>query len=309
MTSANFPVDAKTLRPSPTQPRRRHDAALQRKRRFKDTVLWGACGVALLLVVTPVVWIVGDVVARAVVNWRWSLLTSTTVGQSGGLANAIVGTLVIVAGVAIIAGGVGIGSGIYLAEFATGRTATIMRGASEVLSGVPSIVLGYVGYVTLVVGLRWQFSLGAALVVLSVMVVPYIVKSTEVALHLVPTSYREGAEALGMTTGYALRRVVLKPALPGIATGLIMAMAIALGETAPLLYTAGWSDHYPTAHLTHSPIGYLTYVTFVFYNQPYASSQQLSHLAALLLVALVLVFMIVARLVVRLTQRYAPERR
>src|SRR5262249_23734328 len=111
----------------------------------------------------------------------------------------------------------------------------------------------------------------------------------------------------GMRPGYALRTIVLRPALPGIATGLIMAMAIALGETAPLLYTAGWSDHYPTAHLTHSPVGYLTYVTYVFYNQPYESSRQLSHLAALLLIALVLIFIAASRVLVKLTQRYTPN--
>lgn len=260
-----------------------------------------------MLVVAPVAWIIGDVVARAVVNWRWSLLTNTTVGQGGGLANAIAGTLLIVAGVALIAGILGIGSGIYLSEFGAGRTSAILRGASEVLSGVPSIVLGYVGYVALVVGLHWQFSLAAALIVLSVMVVPYIIKSTEVALRLVPTSYREGAEALGISTAYAVRRVVVKPALPGIITGVIVAMAIALGETAPLLYTAGWSDQFPTAHLTHSPVGYLTYVTYVFYNQPYESSRQLSHLAALLLIVLVLLFITASRVLVRLTQRHAPD--
>src|SRR5262249_47961302 len=96
-------------------------------------------------------------------------------------------------------------------------------------------------------------------------------------------------------------------ALPGIITGVIVAMAIALGETAPLLYTAGWSDHFPTGQLTHSPVGYLTYVTWVFYNQPYESSRQLSHLAALLLIVLVLLFISASRLLVRVTQRHAPN--
>ena len=123
-----------------------------------------------------------------------------------------------------------------------------------------------------------------------------------------PASYREGAAALGMRSGYALRKVVIRPALPGIATGLIVAMAIALGETAPLLYTAGWSDHFPTLHLTHSPLGYLTYVTYVFYNEPYASSHQLSHLAALLLIVLVLILIVASRLLVAATQRHAADR-
>jgi phosphate transport system permease protein len=278
-----------------------------RRRRAANAILWSACAVALALVVAPVVWIVSDVASRSLVHWHWGLLTRTTVGQGGGLANAIVGTFVIVVGVALVAGTVGIGGGIYLAEYCSERGAVLLRGASEVLAGVPSIVLGYVGYITLVVALHWQFSLGAAFIVLSLMVVPYVVKATEVALRQVPTSYREAADGLGMRNGYALRKVVIKPALPGIATGLIVAMAIALGETAPLLYTAGWSDHFPTMRLTHSPVGYLTYVTYVFYNEPYASSHQLSHLSALLLIVFVLILIVASRVLVAATQRHAAD--
>jgi phosphate transport system permease protein len=279
-----------------------------RRRRAANWALWGACGVALVLVVIPVVWIIAGVASRALGHWHWSVLTKTTVGQGGGLANAIVGTFVIVICVAIVAGAIGVCGGVYLAEFAKERRGSFLRGASEVLAGIPSIVLGYVGYITLVVAFHWGFSLAAALVVLSIMVMPYIVKSTEVALRNVPTAYREGAEALGMRSGYTLRKLVIRPALPGVATGLIVALAIAIGETAPLLFTAGWSDHLPTLHLTHAQIGYLPYVVYEFYNYPSASSHQLSNLAALLLIVIVLLLIVVARLVVSMTQRYSPDR-
>lgn len=136
------------------------------------------------------------------------------------------------------------------------------------------------------------------------MVVPYIAKTTEVALRQVPSSYREGAEALGMPAGYSLRRIVARTALPGITTGLIVAVAIAVGETAPLLYTAGYSDGFPQAQLTHAPLGYLTYAVWTFFNNPSSTAQQLSYEAALLLVALVVILIVVSRTVVGLTQRH-----
>lgn len=279
-----------------------------RRRRAWNGALWGGCGLALVLLVIPVISITLGIIARAVPDWQWSVLTTTTQGTGGGLLNAIVGTFVIVVGVAVLGGVIGIAGGLYLSEYVPANRGGILRGASEVLSGVPSIILGYVGYLALVVGLHWGFSLAAAWIVLSILVVPYITKTTEVAIRNVPTAYREGAEALGMRSGYALRKLILRPALPGIATGLIVALAVAVGETAPLLYTAEWSSKVPTAQLTHSPVGYLTYPVYTFFDQPEASAHQLAYSAALLLVVLVLILIVVARLIVARTQRHSPDR-
>lgn len=297
---------------APPTPRTPAPAVSRRRglgwRRAKNRLVWGLCIVALALVVTPVVWVLWGIVANAVPHWQWSVLTQDQAGNGGGLRNAIEGTALIVVGVLVLAGVIGIAGGIYLAEYCGEGKGQILRGASEVLSGVPSIVLGYVGYIALVVGLHWQYSLGAALIVLSALVVPYITKTTEVAIRNVPTAYREGAEALGMRSGLVLRRLVLKPALPGIVTGLIVAAAIAVGETAPLLYTAGWSTRDPSLALTHSPVGYVTYAVFTFFSEPYASAHQLANAAALILVVLVVVLIVVSRVVVSFTQRYSPER-
>jgi phosphate transport system permease protein len=266
---------------------------------------------ALALVLGPAAWLLIGVVRNAVPHWRWSVLTTPLHGQTGGLRDQILGTLIIMLGVLIIAGSVGVLAGIHLAELAKPRrngkpSGGLLRIASDVLSGFPSIVLGYVGYVALVVGLHWGFSLVPALIILSIMVVPYIAKTTENSLRQVPTGYREGAEALGMSMGYSLRKVVLKTALPGIVTGLLLALAIAAGETAPLIYTAGFGDSVPHAITGNgNQFPYLTYPVFTFFNQPAASAHYLAYDAALILVVIILLLLVLSRVIVARTQRNA----
>jgi phosphate transport system permease protein len=273
---------------------------------------------ALLFVLAPAIWILGSVVAHAVPHWQWSVLTASLNADStsGGLRDQILGTLILMLGVLIVAGSVGVLGGLYLAELArpkrpvTRLIVNVLRMASDVLSGFPSIVLGYVGYTALVVGLHWEFSLLPAVLVLSVMVVPYIAKTTENSLRQVPTGYREGAAALGMTMGYALRKVVFKSALPGIVTGLLLALAIACGETAPLIYTAGFGNHL-TGHLTGSgaQFPYLTYVVFKFFDQPNVQAHYLSYDADLILVVIVLLLLVSSRIIVARTQRHTDGAR
>lgn len=266
--------------------------------------------VALGVVVAPAVWVLVGVVAKAAPHWHWRVLWSPLVSGAGGLEGPLVGTLILMAGVLLVAGTIGVLAGVHLAELSRprrrGGASTALRMASDVLSGFPSIVLGYVGYVALVVGLHWGYSLLPAVLILSMMVVPYIAKSTESALRQVPTAYREGAEALGMSTGYALRKVVLKSGAPGIVTGILIALAIAGGETAPLIYTANFSQSLWTGSLTGGhEFGYLTYMVFTFWDEPNQQSVWLSYDAAVVLIAIVLILLVSARLVVARTQRHA----
>jgi phosphate transport system permease protein len=277
------------------------------RRKIINALWWTACFGCLAVVIAPTLWMLIGVVSRALPVFHWSVLVQNTHGTGGGLRNAIVGTAVLCIGVILVGGTVSMLTGIYLSEFATGGTRSILRGAYEVVSGIPSIVLGYVGYLALVVYFDWGFSLAAGVVTLSVLSIPYIAKATESALNQVPTSYREGAEALGLPAGWTLRKIVLKSAMPGIVTGMLVALAVTVGETAPMLYTAGWSGSLPTGQLTQSPVGYLTYPIWTFYNLPSKTAQDLSYDAALLLLVFLLLLIIVGRLITWFAQRHSES--
>ena len=152
------------------------------------------------------------------------------------------------------------------------------------------------------------FGLLPAVLVISVLTIPYITKSTETSLAQVPTGYREGAEALGIPTSWAMRRIVLKSALPGMITGFLVAAAIAIGETAPLIYTANFSGQFPSlAHVTHQGVPYLTYVAYYFspLNSQVNSANVLAYDAALLLFVFVLVLILLGRTVAAIARRNA----
>lgn len=279
---------------------------LSLRRRTTGHVFWGFCVLAFLFIAAPSVSIIESIVRKAAPVISWSLLTST---KGDGLANAILGSLILLLGVLILAGTIGVAAGTYLAEYATGRPRQILRFFSEILAGMPSIVIGYIGYVTLVVGCHWQFSLAAGVIALSVLVLPYIVKTTEVALTQVPTALREASAGLGMPRWQTLRRILLPTALPGIVSGIIVALAISTGELAPLLFTAGPSlNGSATLSLTHTNHGIgLSYLTdVVFYNQTQGQTAQSANVAAaaaLVLLAILIVLIVLGRIVSQRARR------
>lgn len=260
---------------------------------------WVLCGVAFLLVAVPLLDILYVVIKDGLAAFSIDLFTQVTNGISGGLLNAITGTLVLTAGGLIIGTPIGLAAGIYLSEFGRGGFSKIVRFLGDVLTGIPSIVLGYFSYVTMVVTLGWQFSVLAGTITLAMMIVPYIARFTELSLIQVPHELREAAYALGTSEIRVVARIVFPIAWPGVLTGILLSMAISVGETAPLLYTAGWSNYLWNGHLIREPIGYLTYVIWSFINQPFASAHALAFAAAFLVVFTVLLINVGARTLIK----------
>ncbi|MBV8527977.1 MAG: phosphate ABC transporter permease PstA [Candidatus Dormibacteraeota bacterium] len=278
-------------------------ASRQTFRQLRASLFWIFCGVALLIIIIPSIDIIVSILKAAIPVIKPDIFTKTT--AQGGLQNAILGTVYLGVGVLLTAGTLGVLGGLYIAEFAPARLASVLRFFSEVLSGVPSIVIGYIGYVTLVAkgGLGWHYSLLGGVLALGALILPYIVKTTEVAFSGVPRTLREGATALGMSRVQTIRKVLLPPALPGIISGLIIALAISTGETAPLLFTAGFSDLNPSASLINSPVGYLTGVTYNDLQLPGGNYQALANAAAGVTIVIILLLIFGGRLVTARSRR------
>jgi phosphate transport system permease protein len=274
---------------------------MNRMRTLRDRAFWGVCFFALALIVTPSIWVLVSIFAQAAPVMDWHLLTHTTAQH--GLLNAVLGTLYLLAGVAVFAGITGVAAGIWLAEFGTGRLARSLRFYSEILAGMPSIVIGYIGYVTLVVQFGWGYSYLAAVIALSALVLPYIVRTTEVAFRQVPTFLREAAAGLGMTQSATVWRILLPPAIPGVLSGLVVALAISTGELAPLLFTAGFSDGLPPLNWFNQPVPYLTNVIYTDLSLPGATEQATAAAAGAFSLILLIVLIIVGRLLTRRARR------
>lgn len=267
------------------------------RRRLLDYLGWGLCTLAFLLLGSAMTWILVVVFIRGFNALNFQVIAHVTEGTGGGLLNAIEGTLILAFGGILLAAPPGLAAGIYLAEFDRGRLAPTVRFLADVLVGVPSIVIGYFGYVTMVVALGWKFSVAAGSVALAIISLPYICRTTEMALRQVPRALREGAYALGAGDGRVTMTISVPAALPGILTGILLALAISVGETAPLLYTAGWSSYLWTGHFTNEPIGYLTYVIWAFITEPFESAHALAYAAAFFVTFFVLVISILTRMV------------
>lgn len=266
------------------------------RRRVSGILGWTLTTFAFSLLAFALLYLLGFVLFHGADALHMDILLTDTQGVAGGLRNAIVGSLLISGMGVILAAPVGVSAGIYLAEYGDGWLGRTGRFMSDVLVGIPSIVLGYFGYITMVLYLGWQFSLAAGALTLSIMMLPYIARTTEMAFRQLPSATREAAFGLGCSEGRVIWSILLPAARGPVITGVLLALAIALGETAPLLYTAGWSNYLWSGHFTHEGVGYLTYVIWSFIGEPYTSAHQLAYAAALLVTLMILAINLIARL-------------
>ncbi len=214
----------------------------------------------------------------------------------GGFGNAIIGTLITVGIGALISVPIGVFAAIYLTEFSSGKLARWIRFATNILSGIPSIIAGVFAY-GIVVVTTGTFSAVAGGAALAVLMLPIIVRTTDEALQLVSKDLRQAAFGLGATNYQTVLGVVLPAALPAIITGVTLAIARASGETAPLLFTALFSQFWPTNIMAPTPS--LAVLVFNFAIVPFKNQQELAWAASLILVIMVLITSIIARLATR----------
>ncbi|HAZ45971.1 MAG TPA: phosphate ABC transporter permease PtsA [Cyanobacteria bacterium UBA11369] len=214
----------------------------------------------------------------------------------GGFGNAIIGTLITVGLGALISVPIGVLAAIYLTEFSSGKLARWIRFATNILSGIPSIIAGVFAY-GIVVVTTGTFSAVAGGVALSVLMLPIIVRTTDEALQLVSKDLRQAAFGLGATNYQTVLGVVLPAALPAIITGVTLAIARASGETAPLIFTALFSQFWPNNIMAPTPS--LAVLVFNFAIVPFKNQQELAWAASLILVFMVLITSIIARLATR----------
>jgi phosphate transport system permease protein len=276
------------------------------RRRLVSGLMTTLVGLLSFLAVLALVLIVGNLVAKGAssLDLNFFIKNPVPAGESGGgVANAIVGTGIIVGVAALMGLPVGIGTGLYLAEYGSGRLGWIVRFVADVLNGTPSIVVGIFAWIWLVKPMG-HFSALAGSVALAVLMVPMIARTTEEMVRLVPHSLREAALALGYPRWRTSLRIVARTALAGIVTGCLVGIARIAGETAPLLFTALGNLNFSTS--VRHPMQTLSLQIYTYATGPFEDWHRMAWAAALVLMGLVLLLALAARWAIH--QRHGADR-
>lgn len=280
------------------------NAQLSLRRRLTARLMLALVVLATLVALLPLGLILVYVVLRGLpaLSLGFFLQPTGPIGVArGGMLNAIIGTLLLVTLASLQAIPLAVLTGIYLSEYGRGRFAEVVRLLTNTLAGIPSIAAGLFAY-TLVVLAMGRFSAFSGSVALAILMLPVMIRATEEGLHLVPQELREGGLALGIPHWRTIVSVVLPAALSSIVTGILLAIARASGEAAPLLFTA-FGSPFLTFDPTQ-PMAALPLQIFVYATSPYKVSQDLAWTGALTLVAMVLLTSLLARLVAHRSQQH-----
>jgi len=274
-------------------------AQIDWRRRILDRVMTGVAVLTVLVVLAPLVAIFSYLVYKGVGSINWAFLTQIPkpVGEAGGgMANAIVGSVLILGIASVIGIPFGVGAGIYLAEFGRNRQGSIIRFTADVLNGVPSIVIGIVAYAIVVLRQK-HFSALAGGVALAIMMVPTICRTTEEMLLLVPQALREAAYGLGVPYWRTTLSITLRTATSGVITGIMLAFARVAGETAPLLFTSLGNEYWNLR--VDQPTAAIPLEIFKYAISPYDEWHRQAWAAALVLIVLIVSSVAAVRYVVR----------
>ncbi len=257
-------------------------------RKFKNVFMQTLAFVCAILVVAPLVLVFYHLIKEGFSSINWAFFTQLPkpVGEAGGgMGNAIVGTFVVLAQAAVIGVPVGVLGGVFLSEYGGSKLNWAIRFAADILNGVPSITWGIVVYALMVVPMH-GFSALAGGVVLGMMMIPLVMRTTEEVLQLVPNGYREASLALGIAKWKTIVQIVIRTALKGIVTGVLLALARVAGETAPLLFTALGNQYW--SHSLTEPIAAMPLQIFNYAISPYDDWHRQAWAGALVLLLLVL---------------------
>ncbi len=263
-------------------------------RLFKLLII--VCSAAMIV---PLLLILYYIVRNGVSVVGWDFLTGMPrpIGEpGGGIANAVVGSMILIVSASVIAIPVGVFAGVYLAEDRSSRISDVVRLCVEILQGIPSIVIGIIAYAWVVVSMG-SFSALSGSVALAIMMLPVIVRATEETLRLIPDTIREASLALGVSYSRTILKVIMPAGLTGILTGILISIARVAGETAPLLFTAFGSPFMTTNIL--KPVDSLPHIIFNYATSPYPEWHAKAWGAALVLVVFVLGMNITAKLLTR----------
>ena len=266
-----------------------------RWRKIKSALVSFLCCVAAVLVAAPLALVFYHLLRNGASAMSWSFFTELPkpVGVTGGgMANAIVGSIMILGLASMIGVPLGIGAGVFLAEYGRNTAGNVVRFTADVLNGVPSIVIGLTAYALVVVP-QHHFSLLAGSVALGIMMIPTISRTTEEVLLMVPQSIREAALGLGIPQWRTTVSVVLRTASAGIITSIMLAFARIAGETAPLMFTALGNGYWNLK--LNQPTAALPLQIFSYSIMPYDKAHQLAWTGALLLISMIMITVIIFR--------------